>query len=127
MMADEQDTPTDTRVTVSLSTLRAELVSMELRLVDRLNGALANKADRVIMDSTITRLAKAEARLTVLEQRAVTQDHPVMAEIEELRQANLSLAEVGKYKRWLWAQTVALVGVSVGIFAFLLDHFRLGG
>lgn len=127
MMADEQDNPADTRVTVSLSTLRAELVSMELRLVDRLNGALANKADRVIMDGAINRLSKTEARLTILEQRAVTQDSPIMAEIEELRQANISLAEVGKYKRWLWAQTVALTGVSVGIFAFLVDHFRVGG
>jgi len=117
----------DTRVSVSLSQLRAELTAMELRLVDRLNGALAQKADRIIQEQISERVNKNDARLTILEQRAVTQDSPILGEIEELRQANLALSEVGKYKRWLWAQTFALAGISIGIIAFLVDHMTLGG
>lgn len=116
----------NTRVSVSLAQLRAELTGLELRLVDRLNGALANKADRVIMDAVSERQVKMEARLTVLEQRAVTQDSPIVAEIEELRQANIALAEVGKYKRWLWAQTVALAGVASGVVFYIVDHLITG-
>ncbi|MDH4341244.1 MAG: hypothetical protein OEW47_12895, partial [Thermoleophilia bacterium] len=112
---------------VSLSQLRAELTAMELRLVDRLNGALAQKADRIIQEQISERVNKNDARLTILEQRAVTQDSPILGEIEELRQANLALSEVGKYKRWLWAQTFALAGISIGIIAFLVDHMTLGG
>ena len=119
--------PLDTRVSVSLSQLRAELTAMELRLVDRLNGALAQKADRIIQEQISERVNKNDARLTILEQRAVTQDSPILGEIEELRQANLALSEVGKYKRWLWAQTFALAGISIGIIAFLVDHMTLGG
>lgn len=145
-------TAENVRVSVSLSQLRAELTSLELRLVDRLNGALANKADRAIVEQHTQRIVdigirlqslevaaikrdgpiaqkigKMENDLTALQQRAVTQDSPLIEEIEELRQANISLAEVGKYKRWLWAQTVALAGVSVGIIAFFIDHATVGG
>lgn len=145
------ESPPEQRVTISLATLRAELTSLELRLVDRLNDALANKADRAIVEQHSTRLselgarvqglegyavkrdgpviqqiAKMESDLLTLQQRAVTQDSPLVDEIEELRQANISLAEVGKYKRWIWAQTVALVGISIGVLAFFLDHIHVG-
>ncbi|MDH4104230.1 MAG: hypothetical protein OEV29_12735, partial [Thermoleophilia bacterium] len=81
----EMEHSLDTRVSVSLSQLRAELTAMELRLVDRLNGALAQKADRIIQEQISERVNKNDARLTILEQRAVTQDSPILGEIEELR------------------------------------------
>lgn len=121
-----EDSPPEQRVSISLSTLRAELTSLELRLVDRLNGALAQKADRVAVESMVTAVAKNDARLTVLEQQVVKKDSPLVEEIEELRQASISLAEVGRYKRWLWAQTAALGAIGIGIAAFILDHLAGG-
>lgn len=122
MMAEERDTPTDTRVTVSLSTLRAELVSMELRLVDRLNGALANKADRAILDQVVTRQSDAIARLVILEQKAVVQDSPLVQKMIDLDSEMNNLREMGKYKKWLWAQTIALAAIAVPIVGFALQH-----
>lgn len=121
-MSDEQDVPTDTRVTVSLSTLRAELVSMELRLVDRLNGALANKADRAILDQVMARQSDGLARLVVLEQKAVVQDSPMMQKLTDLDSEMNSLRELGKYKKWLWAQTVALMAISIPVAGFAVKH-----
>jgi hypothetical protein len=118
----DPDTPADTRVTVSLSTLRAELVSMELRLVDRLNGALANKADRALLEQTIKEHAETNARLVILEQRAVVRDSPFVQRVEDLDTEMTSLREVSKYKKWLWAQTIALVAIAVPVLGYALQH-----
>lgn len=113
----------DQRVTISLSTLRAELGALELRLVDRLNGALANKADRAILEQVVARQADGLSRLSILEREAVKKDGPIVQKIESLDLELNSLREVGKYKRWLWAQTAALIAIAVPIVGILIDHW----
>lgn len=105
----------DQRITVSLSTLRAELGSLELRLVDRMNGALANKADRAILDQVVARQADGLSRLSILETRAIVRDGPVVHEIEEHAKQLTNLQAISGYKRWLWAQTFALCGIAAAV------------
>ena len=112
----------DTRVSVSLSTLRAELVSLELRLVDRLNGALANKADRVLLEQVISRQSDGLARLQKLESRAVMREGPLMLELEDHAKQLTNLQAVSGYKRWLWAQTVALIAIAIPVIVYALDQ-----
>lgn len=126
-MSNTDTGPVDPRVSVSLSTLRAELVSMELRLVDRLNGALANKADRAILEQVAARQSDGLARLVVLEQKAMLKDGPLANKIEALDTEMTSLREIGKYKKWLWAQTAALVGIAIPMVALFIDHRWITG
>lgn len=104
-----------TRVSVSLSTLRAELGALELRLVDRLNGALQNKADRAIVEQHTQRLSDMSSRILAIENTVVKRDGPVVQKIEAIEGELASLREVGKYKRWLWAQTAVLGGIAVAL------------
>lgn len=115
------------RVTISLSTLRAELGALELRLVDRLNGALANKADRVVLDQVVARQADGLSRLTILEKEAVRREGPIVQRVVSLEEEMLSLREVGRYKKWLWAQTAALIGIAIPILALFIDHNWISG
>lgn len=126
-MSDDLTGGGDQRVTISLSTLRAELGALELRLVDRLNGALANKADRAILDQVMARQADGLARLVVLEQRAIRADSPIVQKISDIDQEMVSLREIGRYKKWLWAQTAALVGIAVPVIALFVDHRWITG
>lgn len=103
------------RVSVSLAQLRAELTSMELRLVDRLNGALANKADRQIQEQLSARMSDYGSRLTLLENSALKADGPVAQQVAANSKQLNSLAVVSTYRRWLWAQTVALAAIAVAI------------
>lgn len=112
-----------TRVSVSLSTLRAELGALELRLVDRLNGALQNKADRAVLDQVVARQADGLSRLALLEASTVKREGPFAAKIEQLEKDIDNVKELGKYKRWLWAQTAALVAIAMPIAALLIDHW----
>src|SRR5262245_60189201 len=48
------------RITVSVETLRGELAQLELRLVDRLTSALAQKADLAHIDQLETRVNSLE-------------------------------------------------------------------
>ena len=114
--------PPDQRVTISLSTLRAELGALELRLVDRLNGALINKADRAVLDQVVARQADGMSRLSVLEQTVVKREGPIVSLIDEHERAINDLRAVAGYKRWLWAQTIALVGIAVPLAAVVIDH-----
>lgn len=105
----------DTRVSVSLAQLRSELVAMELRIVDRLNGALANKADRAIQEQLAQRVADQQARLQQLEATTVKREGPIVKEIEDHGRQLTNLQAVAGYKKWLWAQTVALAGIALAI------------
>lgn len=110
------------RVTISLSTLRAELGALELRLVDRLNGALANKADRAILEQVVARQADGLSRLAIIEREAIKKDGPIVQKVEQLDLEFNSLREVSKYKRWLWVQTAALIAIAVPIVGIVIDH-----
>lgn len=109
-------------MTVSLSTLRAELTGLELRIVDRLNGALAQKADRDGFDALLSNVVKNEARLTVLEQRAVVIDSPLTQKISDLDDEMTTLREIGKYKKWMWAQTIALAGIALAVIGVVIQQ-----
>lgn len=50
----------DDEQAISLSTLRAELIALELRIVDRLTVALAVKADAMHVEQLDTRLTQLE-------------------------------------------------------------------
>lgn len=113
----------NTRVSVSLSTLRAELGSLELRLVDRLNGALQNKADRAVLDQVVARQSDGLSRLSLLEASAVRREGPIINRLETVEEEMTGLKEVGKYKRWLWAQTIALVAIAVPVLLYAIDSF----
>jgi len=118
--------PGEQRVTVSLSTLRAELSGLELRLVDRLNGALLNKADRVIVEQHSQRLSDYGARLTTLENTVVKRDGPVVQKVDAIDQDITSLKTVAGYKKWLWAQTVALLGIALAVLGLLVQSRGIG-
>lgn len=112
-----------TRVSVSLSTLRAELTGLELRIVDRLNGALANKADRAILDQVVARQADGLARVQRLEETTIKREGPFTQRVELLESEIAELRAVGKYKRWLWAQTAALIAIAIPLAGILIDHW----
>lgn len=122
----ENPTPGDTRVSVSLAQLRAELTSLELRLVDRLNGALLNKADRVIVEQHSQRLSDYSARLQNLENTAVKVDGPVVAKVNSIDQDITSLKTVAGYKKWLWAQTIALSGIALAVVTLIAQNGGVG-
>lgn len=123
-MPNNEGFPEPERVSVSLAQLRAELVGLELRLVDRLNKALVGKADEAILRAVEKRVDVSENRLTVLESTVVTGESPVLTKVDMLEQEMVNLREVGKYKKWLWAQTVALFGISVPLILFIAQHFK---
>lgn len=112
----------DTRVSVSLSQLRAELTSLELRLVDRLNGALHNKADRAIQDQIVERVSDISSRLTIMESKAVLKDGPIAALVESHDKEISQLSTLANYKRWIWAQSIALVALGMPVFVYFLDQ-----
>lgn len=112
-----------TRVSVSLSTLRAELTGLELRIVDRLNGALANKADRAILDQVVARQADGLARVQRLEETTIKRESPFTQRVEGIEAEITKLGAVGNYKRWLWAQTIALIGIAIPLAGILIDHW----
>lgn len=122
----ENPMPGDTRVSVSLAQLRAELTSLELRLVDRLNGALLNKADRAIVEQHSSRIADIGARVQNLEANTVKRDGPVIQKVEAIDQDITSLKTVAGYKKWLWAQTVALGGIAIAVIGMLAQNGGVG-
>lgn len=115
------------RVNVSLSQLRAELTSLELRLVDRLNGALQNKADRAIQDQLAARVSDMSSRLTLVEQNMVVKDGPRMQKLDDIDQDITALKTVAGYKKWLWAQTVALAAIAIPVIFYALEHVTSKG
>ena len=119
--------PGDTRVSVSLAQLRAELTGLELRIVDRLNGALSNKADRAIVEQHSQRLSDMGARLGNLEAVAVKVDSPLAQKVEDIDADVASLKTVAGYKKWLWAQTVALGGIAIAVIGLLMQNGGVAG
>lgn len=116
------------RITVSLSTLRAELSGLELRLVDRMNAAMASKADIQVADQLAVRAADLTGRVTVIEQAMVRKDGPLMQKLEYHDQEISNLQAVSGYKRWLWAQTIALIAIAVPLGVYAIDRiFNHGG
>lgn len=120
------ETPPDTRVSVSLAQLRAELTAMELRIVDRLNGALANKADRAIQEQLSQRVSDYGSRITTIENTMLKNDGPLVLMVASHEKQLVSLQSVAGYKKWLWAQTVALVAIAVPLIAVGIDLLRGG-
>lgn len=118
----ENPMPADTRVSVSLAQLRAELTGLELRLVDRLNGALQNKADRAIVEQLSTRVSDHQARVQQLEATTVRREGPIVHEIEDHAVQLTNLQAVAGYKKWLWAQTIALASIAIALVAFIADN-----
>ena len=117
----------DERISVSRSTLRAELGELELRLVDRLNGALESKADKVVQEQHTRELADISSRILTLEGAAVKKDGAELTAVRALAEANRKrldeVSSVGRYKRWLWAQTAVLAGIAIPAVLFLIDHW----
>lgn len=111
------------RISISLAQLQAELGKLELRLVDRLNGALANKADKIVQEQHSERLSGIDGRLTVLEKSVVYREGPIVQQVEASAKRLNDLSSVGKYKRWLWAQTAVLAGIAIPAVLFLIDHW----
>ena len=107
-MSEMNDYPVE-RVSVSLAQLRAELTALELRLVDRLNLALEQKVDKGEFDRMASMCEASQERMSRIEQEMV------------------SLHEVGKYKKWLWAQTIALVAIAIPVFTYVTEHLGRGG
>lgn len=104
----EMEPAGEMRVSVSLAQLRAELTGLELRLVDRLNGALEAKADK-------------ETLILMQAQCQNTADR-----VSHMEQEMVSLHEIGKYKKWLWAQTLALAMIAVPVFSYVAGHLGSG-
>lgn len=104
----EMEPAGEMRVSVSLAQLRAELTGLELRLVDRLNGALESKADK--------------ETLNLLQQQCVS----TVDRISHMEQEMVSLHEIAKYKKWLWAQTVALAAIAVPVIGYVANQLGSG-
>jgi len=121
-MANGMDEPPVERVSVSLAQLRAELAGLELRLVDRLHNALNAKADVSQLIAVDSKAASNENRITVLEHTVVTGDSPIVTKIEMLEEEMGGLREINKYRKWLWAQTIALISMSIPIAIYVFDH-----
>lgn len=115
------------RVSVSLSTLRAELTGLELRLVDRLNKQLENKADRAPMELLQKEVSHSATRLLQVEQTMVRREGPFEQRIRDLENVVDALSVVAGYRKWLWAQTIALLAIAVPVVFFILDHLLAQG
>lgn len=114
--------PTESRrISVSLADLRAELGSLELRLVDRLNVALASKADRSVQENLTLQMADVVVRMTSLEQNSLRRDGPIVKMVSDSAQEINNLKSVAGYRKWLWAQTIALTGIAVPVLFFAVD------
>ena len=113
----------DQRISISLAQLQAELGKLELRLVDRLNGALANKADKIVQEQHSERLADLGGRVSILEKSVVYREGPIVQMVESSAKRLDDLSSVSRYKRWLWAQTAVLAGIAVPAILFLVDHW----
>ena len=124
-MADS-DVPAGERISVSLSTLRAELSQLELRLVDRLNSALDHKADAAIQDQLAQRVSDISSRVGTIENTMVKRDGPMAQKVETHDQEIGNLRAIGGYKKWLWAQTVALGVIAIPFLAWAVDTLRTG-
>ena len=109
------------RISVSLSTLRAELSQLELRIVDRLNSALDHKADRAVQDQLAMSMADVVGRLGALENTTVKRDGPVVQKLEAHELEITNLQAIGGYRKWLLAQTVALVAIAVPVVIFAIE------
>jgi hypothetical protein len=107
--------PVDQRITVSLSTLQAELGKLELRLVDRLNGALESKGEKVVQEQHTRELQDLSTRLLSLEGTALTRDGALAQQVTINTRELDGLRSVTGYKRWLWAQTLALAAIALGV------------
>ena len=83
-----------TRVNISLDTLRAELAQLELRIVDRLTGALDKKADQAHVDGIEGRVAGLE--LTRAEQvhlpKEISEARDRITKLERFRYAVPSIS-----------------------------------
>lgn len=94
---------------------------MELRLVDRLNGALANKADRAIQEQLAQRVSDYGSRLTIIENTMVKKDGPIVSRVEAHENELVSLRSLAGYKKWLWAQTIALIAIAAPLILILVN------
>lgn len=114
--------PEPERINVSLSTLRAELTGLELRIVDRLNAALEHKADKAVQDQLALSMADVLSRVGTLEATTVKRDGPMVQKVETHEQEITNLQAVSGYKKWLWAQTFALIAIAVPLIAWGADR-----
>lgn len=114
--------PATERISVSISTLRYELGTLELRLVDRLNDALAHKADRQVQDQLQSSVSDAIVRIQNLEQAAVKNDSPLAQKVLSHDKEIDNLRAIAGYRKWLWAQTIALIAIAAPLAAFLLEQ-----
>ena len=94
---------------------------MELRIMDRLNGALAKKADRAIQEQISQRVSDFGSRITIIENTMLRKDGPVSQRVDSHDTELVSLRSVAGYKRWLWAQTIALFGVAIALIAIVYN------
>lgn len=94
---------------------------MELRLVDRLNGALQNKADRAIQEQLAQRVSDYGSRLTVIEQSMVKKDGPIVQRVEAHENELVGLRAITGYKKLIIANTLIGGGLAVGIVGLLLN------
>lgn len=113
---------TEGRISVSLSTLRAELGQLELRLVDRLNSALASKADRDMQEQLALRMADVTNRVASLEANCIKRDGPTAQLVQRHEQEITTLQSVSNYKKWILAQGVAIAGLSIPVFVVALER-----
>lgn len=92
----------DTRpITVSRDALRAELVSLELRLTEKINTMLETKASAAVVEQI-------EKRLTAIEfTSAVT--------ISEAKSAKEQASKNDGNRKWILAQAIALAAVVVSV------------
>ena len=103
------------RVSISLAQLRSELAALELRLVDRLNDAVAHKADASVVYAIDARSTANAVRLTAIESILIAPER--LAHIE---QEISNLQSLAGYRKWLYAQTAALVGVAAAVVSLVI-------
>jgi glutathione S-transferase len=112
------------RVSISLAQLRAELGALELRLVDRLNEAIAHKADLGIV-TAVEQLVYANVNRLIQLESTVVRHQEIDEEVADIKKQLGQLQSVAGYKKWLWAQTIALAAIAVAVFTALADHVGL--
>lgn len=96
---------------IDRETLRAELGQLELRLVDRLAGALESKADSKLVEQHDARIASLELS------RAARENLPIEIGEHEKR--------IGRLERWRYAwPSTAVIGVvvSIGMLLYYTLH-----
>jgi hypothetical protein len=113
------------RIEMSKETLRAELSALELRLVDRFNGALAGKAEASVVAQLAERVSELSERMRLSESTGLNVGGPLDTRVGAIEDSVANLQTLAGYRKWIFAQSIVLVGVGSAVVGLVLRALKI--